>query len=203
MAMINLGSISDQSLGGVITTATHGTGVNYGVISTNVRALKILLADGRTVTCSRTEESELFTATLCGLGATGLVLEVLLDVEPAFRLREVQEPMMFDDVVKHLDDLAKESQHTRLWWYPVVDKLICSTADRTYEVRVFCNLIRLLSHILLLSVAPTCGNLVLEYDLRISFCSIFAVPGKIPPFPQRVGSASGLLAPKQEDCQRR
>lgn len=135
--MVNVGSISDQTLAGVITTATHGSGTNYGVISTNVRALKILLANGRTVVCSRTEESELFTATLCGLGATGIVLEVLLEVEPAFRLREVQEPMMFDEVVKHLDDLAKGSQHTRLWYYPVVDKVVCSAADRTYEASFF------------------------------------------------------------------
>ncbi|XP_006455867.1 hypothetical protein AGABI2DRAFT_195196 [Agaricus bisporus var. bisporus H97] len=133
MAMVNIGSISDQTLGGIITTATHGSGVNYGVISTNVRALKILLANGQTVVCSSTQESDLFTATLCGLGATGLVLEILLEVEPAFRLREVQEPMMFDDMVRNLDSLTRSSQHTRFWWFPVVDKVVCSTADRTYD----------------------------------------------------------------------
>jgi L-gulonolactone oxidase len=42
LAMINVGSISDQTLGGIVTTATHGSGINYGVISTHVIALTIL-----------------------------------------------------------------------------------------------------------------------------------------------------------------
>lgn len=135
--MINVGSISDQTLAGIVTTATHGSGVDYGVMSTNVRGLKILLANGQTVVCSRTEQSDLFTATLCGLGATGIVLEVLLDVEPAFRLREVQEPMLFDDMVKDMDRLTKSAQHVRFWWFPAVDRVVCSTADRTYDVGSF------------------------------------------------------------------
>ncbi|KAJ3572787.1 hypothetical protein NP233_g2855 [Leucocoprinus birnbaumii] len=133
LAMINVGSISDQTLGGIVTTATHGSGVNYGVMSTNVRALKLLLADGRTVVCSRTEEPELFNATLCGLGATGILLEVLLEVEPAFRLKETQEPISFDDMVRDMDHLVDSAQHVRFWWFPAVDQVICSSADRTYE----------------------------------------------------------------------
>jgi L-gulonolactone oxidase len=134
LAMINVGSISDQTLAGVVTTATHGSGVDYGVLSTNVRALKLLLADGRVVVCSRTEDPDLFTATLCGLGATGIVLEVLLEVEPAFRLKEIQEPIAFDDMIRDLDRLNRSAQHVRFWWFPAVDKVICSTADRTYDV---------------------------------------------------------------------
>lgn len=137
LAMINVGSISDQTLAGIVTTATHGSGVEYGVMSTNVRGLKILLASGQTVVCSRTEESDLFVATLCGIGATGILLEVLLDVEPAFRLKEVQEPMMFDDMVRDLDRLAKSAQHVRFWWFPAVDQSVCSTAERTYDVSPF------------------------------------------------------------------
>jgi L-gulonolactone oxidase len=134
LAMINVGSISDQTLAGIVTTATHGSGIDYSVLSTHVQSLKLLLADGRTVVCSRTEDPELFTTTICGLGATGIVLEVLLDVEPAFRLKEVQEPMGFDDMVRDIDRLTRSAQHVRFWWFPAVDKVICSTADRTYDV---------------------------------------------------------------------
>lgn len=135
--MINVGSISDQTLGGIITTATHGSGADYGVMSTQVRGLKILLANGRSIVCSRTQDSDLFIATLCGIGATGIVLEVLLDVEPAFRLKEVQEPMMFDDMVKNIDVLIKSAQHVRFWWFPATDKAVYSSADRTYDVSLY------------------------------------------------------------------
>ena len=132
--MINVGSISDQTLAGIVTTATHGSGINYGVMSTNVQALKLLLADGRVTRCSKTEEPDLFNATLCGLGTTGILLEVLLDVEHAFRLKEVQEPLSFDAMIRGMDHLVRSAQHVRFWWFPAVDQVICSSADRTYDV---------------------------------------------------------------------
>lgn len=36
LALSNLGSISDQSIAGVICTATHGTGAHFGCLSTMV-----------------------------------------------------------------------------------------------------------------------------------------------------------------------
>jgi len=134
LAMINVGSISDQTLAGIVTTATHGSGINYGVMSTDVQALKLLLADGRVARCSRTEEPDLFNATLCGLGATGILLEVLLEVEPAFRLKEAQEPLPFEDMIRDMGQLVGSAQHVRFWWFPAVDQVICSSADRTYDV---------------------------------------------------------------------
>ncbi|KAG6334313.1 hypothetical protein ID866_4778 [Astraeus odoratus] len=133
LAMINVGSISDQTLGGIITTATHGTGIDYGVISTHVIALTLLLADGTHVSCSRSERPDLFIASVCGLGSTGLVLTVTLQVEPAFRLREVQEVFAFHDCVRNLHSLVHASQHVRLWWFPAADKVRVSSADRSAE----------------------------------------------------------------------
>lgn len=37
LALSNLGSISDQSIAGVMATATHGTGAHFGCLSTIVR----------------------------------------------------------------------------------------------------------------------------------------------------------------------
>ncbi|KAF9558516.1 gulonolactone oxidase Lgo1 [Agrocybe pediades] len=133
LAMINLGSISEQTLAGVVTTATHGSGISYGAISTNVLALSLLLADGSRVTCSRNEHSELFTASLCSLGATGIILSVQLEVEPAFRLKELQQSLPFDDVVQNLDKHVHSAEHVRFWWFPTTDQVICSYANRTLD----------------------------------------------------------------------
>lgn len=134
--MINVGSISDQSLGGVVTTATHGTGISYPVLSMHVRALVLLLADGMRVRCSRQERQDLFMASICGLGSTGLILEVTLDVEPAFRLKEVQQTHSFDDAVRNMDTLVHASQHVRFWWFPQAGVIRASSSDRTAEVRL-------------------------------------------------------------------
>lgn len=36
LALSNLGSISEQSIAGAISTATHGSGINFGNISSQV-----------------------------------------------------------------------------------------------------------------------------------------------------------------------
>lgn len=141
LAMTNVGSISDQTLGGIITTATHGTGINYGVISTHVIALSLLLADGTRVSCSRQERPELFIASICGLGSTGLILTVTLQVEPAFRLRETQQTITFHQCVQNIDALVRAAQHVRIWWFPAADTMRVSSADRTLEVSS-CSVIR-------------------------------------------------------------
>lgn len=132
--MINVGSISDQTLGGIVTTATHGSGINYGVISTHVLALTVLLADGSCVYCSRQERPELFIASICGLGSTGILLTIQLEVEPAFRLREVSETLDFDDGMKCMDDLVAAAEHVRFWWFPAAGTFRVSSANRTHEV---------------------------------------------------------------------
>lgn len=133
LAMKNVGSISDQTLGGIVTTATHGTGINYGVISTHVLAMSMLLADGSRVVCSRQEHSELFLATLCGLGSTGLILDITLEVEPSYYLKEVQKSLPFEDVMQGLDTMAYSVEHFRFWWFPAADMVRLSFSNRSQE----------------------------------------------------------------------
>lgn len=136
LALPNIGSISDQTVGGLISTATHGSGVNFPVLSAHVRSLVLALPQpgAPVVRVSRNEDPELFNASLCGLGATGLILEVEMEVEPAFRLRETKSPLPVDQVLGHLDDIKGSAEHVRLWWYPAGKGIVVARANRTYEV---------------------------------------------------------------------
>src|SRR5207244_11516356 len=49
LAQSNLGDIGYQTLAGAISTATHGTGKEFGTLSTQVNALKVITADGSTL----------------------------------------------------------------------------------------------------------------------------------------------------------
>ncbi|KAF8155237.1 D-arabinono-1,4-lactone oxidase-domain-containing protein [Mycena galopus ATCC 62051] len=133
LAMRNLGSISDQTLAGIVATPTHGSGVDFGVMSTHVLALTILTPDNTIVSCSPSESPDLFNATVCGLGATGLILTITLEVTKAFRLRDVQTVRPFGDVVRNLDELKREGEHVRLWWFPAVGTVRCMASSRTQE----------------------------------------------------------------------
>ena len=102
LAMSNVGSISEQTVGGLVSTASHGTGVHFPVLSASVLALEIICAlpreQGGTqlIRCSRTMNARLFNASLCGLGATGLIVKVKMAAEPAFQLRQMSEEVRFD-----------------------------------------------------------------------------------------------------------
>ncbi|KAL5525205.1 ALO1 [Sanghuangporus sanghuang] len=133
LAMSNLGSISDQTLGGIISTATHGTGLTFGVISTMVLELKLMLADGTQITCSESFRPDLFKASLCGLGATGLILAIKLQAEPAFRLRDEQDTVSFDTFIETFDALVSSGEHTRFWWFVQNGFVRTSVCNRTQE----------------------------------------------------------------------
>ncbi|KAJ7619527.1 D-arabinono-1,4-lactone oxidase-domain-containing protein [Roridomyces roridus] len=134
LAMRNLGSISDQTLAGIVTTCTHGSGINFPVLSAHVLALTLVLpATNTVVRCSRTENSDLFEATICGLGATGVILTITLELERAFRLKDVHTMCEFDDVLQDLDTIKRSGEHVRLWWFPAIDRVRVSVANRTTE----------------------------------------------------------------------
>ena len=46
LALQNLGSISYQSVAGAISTGTHGTGINYQILGSQVEEFWIIKADG-------------------------------------------------------------------------------------------------------------------------------------------------------------
>lgn len=133
LCMINCGSISEQTLAGVITTATHGSGIAYGVLSTHVLALTLMLADGSRVRCSRDENEDLFLASLCGLGSTGLILSIRLEVERTTRLREECYTIAFDEAVQHIPNLVHAAEHVRFWWFPQADSMRVSSSSRSME----------------------------------------------------------------------
>lgn len=136
LALTSVGSISDQSVAGIITTATHGSGLTYRSMSSLVHSFTILLASGRTVTCSKTkiEDEELFKATLCGFGTTGFILSVTFQCEKRFRLREVASNVDFGNFVERFEEIAASAQHVRCWWFAQRGVVRVSRCDRTNEV---------------------------------------------------------------------
>lgn len=136
LALPNIGSISDQTIGGLISTASHGSGVKFPVLSQHVRSLTLVLPlpGAPVVRASPTEDVELFKASLCGLGATGLMVQVEIEVEEAFRLKETKEGRSVDEVLENLDEIKQSAEHVRVWWYPDGQGMVVGRANRTYGV---------------------------------------------------------------------
>lgn len=129
MAFSVLGSISDQTIGGAISTAYHGTGLNFTVISDYVTEIDMLLASGEVKSYNR--QSEIFPALLCSLGCLGIILNVTIQCEPAFRLEQIEYGAKLEDILSSLDQNINSSDHFRAFWYPHTDNAICYHASRT------------------------------------------------------------------------
>lgn len=70
------------SIGGSLSANVHGWQVGRGPIASTVHGFRLMLATGEIVTCSRTENPELFQACLGGYGLFGVILDVELETYP-------------------------------------------------------------------------------------------------------------------------
>ncbi len=103
-ALHNLASLPHISVGGTIATATHGSGVGNQNLSTQVRALEMVKADGSVVHLSRDRDGETFSTALVHLGALGVVTAVTLDVVPRFDVAQtVYLDLPFDQLEHNLE----------------------------------------------------------------------------------------------------
>ena len=134
LAMPNLGSINEQSIAGAISTGTHGSSLKHGILSASVLALKITLADGKTESCSPTENPDLFRAALISLGALGIITEITFQAVPAFTLAWKQ---VIDADIKMFNSwnttLWTQAEFVRVWWFPYTRRAVTWTADQTDE----------------------------------------------------------------------
>jgi FAD/FMN-containing dehydrogenase len=68
------------SVGGSLGVNAHGRDPGFGSVIETVRAFRILLADGRIVQASRSENPELFSLAIGGFGLFGVILDVDLSL---------------------------------------------------------------------------------------------------------------------------
>ncbi|WP_338403851.1 D-arabinono-1,4-lactone oxidase [Cellulosimicrobium arenosum] len=137
LAMANLGDIDRQSIAGAISTGTHGTGARLGGLATQVRGVRVVGADGTVRAVSADREPGLFAASRLGLGATGVLSAVTLEVVPAFLLRAQEEPWPLDRVLDGLaaadddpDGLVGGNDHVEFYWFPHTRRALTKRNNR-------------------------------------------------------------------------
>ncbi|WP_158814522.1 FAD-binding oxidoreductase [Methylocapsa sp. S129] len=74
-------SNNDFGVASTFCINAHGWPVPHGPFGSTVRALRLMLADGSLVECSRTQNAELFSLAMGGYGLFGIIVD--LDVEMA------------------------------------------------------------------------------------------------------------------------
>jgi len=107
LALSNMGGYDAQTIAGVISTSTHGSGLEYPPFPDMVRSLDLVVAGGRALrleprngptdpdafadeTLTLIQDDAKFQAAVCGMGTLGVVHSLLLEVREKFWLNEVR-----------------------------------------------------------------------------------------------------------------
>jgi FAD-linked oxidoreductase len=120
-SLINQGDVNPQALAGAIGTGTHGTGATLGTLSTAARSFELMTHDGSLVTCSASENPDLFQASRLSLGLMGIFTRIEFDVLPAYHLEERLEVYPLDEIAERWDQLARENRHVEFFVFPYAD----------------------------------------------------------------------------------
>lgn len=86
-------SNSDFGVASTFSVNAHGWPVPYGPFGATVRAIRLMLADGSIITCSRNENAELFGLAMGGYGLFGIILDLEAEMVENLSLRPAYEIM--------------------------------------------------------------------------------------------------------------
>jgi len=133
LALANLGSVTEQSIAGAISTGTHGTGVRYGNLSTQIIALNLVTGDGRLIHLAADRDPELMSAARVSLGALGVITQVTIQCVKAHRIELRSDVQPFDHVLDRMEQLVSDNDRVRLYWFAGTDVFWVNTMNQTNE----------------------------------------------------------------------
>ena len=124
-----------QSIAGILSTDVHGTGKDWGFVSESVVSLKLIDGKGDIIECRPSDD--LFKAAIGGIGAVGIITEVVVQGVDRFNVRQEVAIKDFSYVVENLDRFLEENDHFSLYLFPFTDKCQINTWNRTDEPQSF------------------------------------------------------------------
>ncbi|UOQ88545.1 FAD-binding protein [Agromyces endophyticus] len=130
LALANMGDIDRQSISGATSTGTHGTGLGFGGLATQIVAAKLVTGTGELITVSETERPELLPAVRLGLGALGVLVELTLQLVPRYVLHAVERPEPLAEVLDAWEERVRGADHFEFYWHPHTELAMTKTNTR-------------------------------------------------------------------------
>lgn len=107
------------SVGGAIANDVHGKNHHRaGTFGCHVQSFELLRSDGERVLCSREKDSELYAATIAGLGLTGLIGWAEIQLKPIASAQIEMESIRFASLDEFFEislDSDRRFEHTVAW----------------------------------------------------------------------------------------
>ncbi len=144
LALPNMGGYDAQTIAGVVSTSTHGSGLAWGPFPSLVRSLDLVVSGGEVVRVEPpdgptdpdafaavhgdarrlVQDEPAFLAAVCGMGTLGLIHSLVLEVREKFWLNEVRTVSTWEAVRDTVteDGVLGEGDHYELFLNPYAGK---------------------------------------------------------------------------------
>ncbi len=116
LGLENTGSIAEQTVAGGVSTATHGTGLGIGSLSTQVEALTLVDGRAQPIQWNERNNPEEMAAARVSMGMLGIITDVTLRCVDLYDLDFTAYWCKLDDIIDDLPNLAREYTRLRLYW---------------------------------------------------------------------------------------
>lgn len=129
--IVNLGDIDVQSIAGATATGTHGTGLRFGNVSSQITAFTLVTAEGEILNCSPSENSDIFDAGRVSLGVLGIITRITLKVVPAYKLEYVAKKAKLADTLEKLEEYNASNRNFEFYWFPYTKTVQLKISNET------------------------------------------------------------------------
>jgi FAD/FMN-containing dehydrogenase len=180
LALSNMGGYDAQTVAGVMSTSTHGSGIEFGPIADSVRSIDLVASGGRVIRIEREDgpttgfdgelrkDDHMFNAVAVGMGCMGVIYAAAIADEPEHWLTEVRELSTWPQLRDQLPAALAGNRHYEVYLNLYGEhRCIACRRNRTPDPRRKRGTDRLRRHwwIELASrskVIPFFGNLILD-----------------------------------------
>jgi L-gulono-1,4-lactone dehydrogenase len=133
LTLPSLSFLSDQSIGGAVATATHGTSPRWGTLSDSVRSMKLVLASGDVKYLGPRSRPEELRAARVGVGMLGVIVELEMQTIDMPWVRFSETRMDLDDFLSRWRSILSTFEHVWVQWTLGQDRVVVKCLESRSE----------------------------------------------------------------------
>lgn len=122
LALPNYGDVATQTIGGAISTGTHGSGIGQRNLSDLMLEAELVNGRGQLVRIGR-DDLDTLRAARVSLGALGILTRITLRLVPTFDVERREYAIDANAALPHLDELVRGNRSFDFYWYPRRDDI--------------------------------------------------------------------------------
>jgi FAD binding domain/D-arabinono-1,4-lactone oxidase len=103
----------DQTIGGAVATGTHGSSMRYGSLSSQVKSMRVIIANGTLLNISPEDDVHLWRAFGVSVGRLGVITELTMRIKPQQAVRRSLQELDYEEFAAQIKKVQEEYKTAR------------------------------------------------------------------------------------------